>query len=118
MRRGGKFLLWILFGLLVVALVAFITQQLWNWLIPVLFGGPLLTFWQALGLLLLSKILFGGLAKRGFRGHHGEHSWKSRLHEKFSSLSPEEREALKRKMREKWCSFDRGTQSGETGSSD
>lgn len=100
MKRGGKILLWVLFGILVVALVTFVTQQLWNWLIPVLFGGPVITFWQMLGLLVLSKVLLGGFAK----GHHkGSHNWKMRAHNKFSSLSPDERESIKQKMWEKWC---------------
>lgn len=99
MKRGGKILLWILFGVLVVALVTYLTQQLWNWLIPELFGGPVITYWQMLGLIVLSKILLGGF--KG--GHKGGHSWKARAHEKFSRLSPDEREVLKQKMREKWC---------------
>lgn len=100
MKRGGRIFLWVLFGLLVLALLTFLTQQLWNWLVPDLFRGPVITFWQALGLLLLSKILFGGLGKGG---HSGPHSWKRRAHEKFSRMSPEEREALKQRMWEKWC---------------
>lgn len=100
MKRGGKILLWILFGILVVALVTYLTQQLWNWLIPVLFGGPVITFWQTFGLLVLSKILLGGFGKGP---HRGGHSWKSRAREKFSRLSPDERESLKQKMWQKWC---------------
>jgi|SRR5690606_26973399 len=100
MKRGGKILLWILFGILVVALVTFLTQQLWNWLIPALFSGPVLTFWQTLGLLLLSKILLGGFG----RGHHGGgNKWKMHAQRKFSRLSPDERESIKQKMWEKWC---------------
>lgn len=100
MKRGGRILLWILFGILVVALVTFVTQQLWNWLIPVLFSGPVLTFWQMLGLLVLSKILLGGFGK----GHHkGGHNWKMHARNKFSRLSPDERESIKQKMWEKWC---------------
>ena len=39
---------------------------LWNWLLPLLFGWHLITFWQALGLLALCRILFGGISGRGF----------------------------------------------------
>lgn len=100
MKRGGKILLWILFGILVVALVTFLTQQLWNWLIPTLFSGPVINFWQMLGLLVLSKILLGGFG----RGHHGGgHQWKMRAQKKFARLSPDERESIKQKMWEKWC---------------
>src|SRR5690606_24943290 len=101
MKRGGRILLWVMFGLLMLAVLTFVTQQLWNWLIPDLFGGPVLTFWQALGLLVLSKILLGGFAKGG----HREHSLKMKMKEELSRMSPEEREALKQRIREKWCHF-------------
>src|SRR5258706_1563168 len=55
-------------GILALALFVFIggevVKQLWNWLLPALFDLPRVTFWQALGLLSLSRILFGG-----FDGH-------------------------------------------------
>src|SRR5256885_1547800 len=58
---------WIWMGpLAILAMAAFviiggeIVMQLWNWLLPPLFGWRLITFWQALGLLLLCRILFGG----------------------------------------------------------
>ena len=46
---------------LFVALGGEIVRLLWNWLLPSLFGWPRITFWQALGLLALCRILFGGL---------------------------------------------------------
>lgn len=101
MKRGGRILLWVMFGLLMLAVLTFVTQQLWNWLIPDLFAGPVITFWQALGMLLLSKILLGGFARGGHRGH----SLKMKMKEKLSRMSPEEREALKQRIREKWCHF-------------
>src|SRR5579864_1699235 len=48
-----------------------IVLHLWNWLLPPLFGWHQITFWEALGLLLLCRILFGGF------GWHG--SGRSRL---------------------------------------
>jgi len=46
----------------IMALIVFIctlpTLWLWNWLIPVIFGLPCITFWQAFGLNLLTSILF------------------------------------------------------------
>ena len=66
---------------------------LWNSILPVVFGISTITFWQALGILVLSKILFGGFS--GGRGHHHSgYGWRGRdMH-----LNPEERE----KMREEW----------------
>jgi hypothetical protein len=107
MKRGVIFLKCAVAVLVAVFIFAWITYLLWNWLVPVLFNGPAISYWQALGLLVLTKILFFGLGGRnhGYRGHSGhQRYWKQRFYEKMSSLSPEEREAFKKKMREKWCS--------------
>ncbi len=92
---------WIAVGALFFALFGWITMLLWNWLVPALFNGPVIGFWQALGLLLLCKILFGGFGGKhgGGRGH-----WKHRYYEKLSRMTPEERERFKARMRDKWCS--------------
>ena len=50
-----------------IAVGGFVVQQLWNWLLPPLLDVPEVTFWQALGLLALCRILFGGFGKGG--GH-------------------------------------------------
>lgn len=55
------FLFFVVFGGVVV-------QWLWNWLVPDLFGLRAITVWEALGLLALSRILFGSFGGRG--GHH------------------------------------------------
>jgi hypothetical protein len=118
MRRG---IMWVLkcivFGVAMVALVGFVTTSLWNWLVPVLFAGPVITFWQAIGLLILSKIFFwsfGGHRHGGYRqGAPWKHYWK----QKMSSMSPEEREELKRKMKERWCRWDDSASRGKSESS-
>lgn len=47
-------------GIVVVSIIlAFPTQLLWNWLMPILFGIKKITLIQALGVNLLSEILFG-----------------------------------------------------------
>ena len=53
---------------LFIALGGEIVMQLWNWLLPSLFGWRQITFWQALGILVLCRILFGGLGGHGGRG--------------------------------------------------
>ena len=45
-----------------------IVLHLWNWLLPPLFGFRQINFWQALGLLLLCRILFGGLGRHSYYG--------------------------------------------------
>ncbi|MGA3190308.1 MAG: hypothetical protein ABSF22_24650 [Bryobacteraceae bacterium] len=72
-----------------------IVMMLWNWLVPALFGGRLITFWQALGVLVLSKILFGGF----HRGHGFGGRGRVRLIDKWERMTPEEREKFKAGMR-------------------
>ena len=43
----------------------FVVQLLWNWLLPPILGVREVTFWQALGLLALCRILFGGFGHNG-----------------------------------------------------
>ena len=78
--------------LALVAVLSFAVMLLWNSLVPELFHGPPLQFWQALGLLLLSRILFGGL--RGRAGWHGH--WRQRMwRERWESMTAEERAQLR-----------------------
>src|SRR2546430_618515 len=60
--------------IVVAGVVGFVVMRLWNWLVPALFGGPLLGYWEALGLLVLARLLFGGMRYGRGRGPWG-HSW-------------------------------------------
>lgn len=86
------------------ALVVFgwVTLHLWNWLMPAIFGLHTITFVQALGLLVLSHILFGG-----FHGHgRGRRRWRGRMDDRWAQMTPEERERLRAGMRGRWgCGF-------------
>lgn len=75
----------------VLALLSLAVMLLWNSLVPELFRGPRLEYWQALGLLLLSRILFGGLRGRGWHGHWRQRMWR----ERWENMTPEEREHLR-----------------------
>jgi membrane-bound ClpP family serine protease len=80
------------FGILGVAFVIaviFGVQALWNWLIPELFNGPVLTYWQTAGLFLLSKILLTGVAP-GSSEHQGKKEWKKKYGDKFRSSCRDE----------------------------
>ena len=66
MVRAPRFLL---IGALFVAVAGFVVMSLWNGLMPAIFGLPPIGFWQAMGLLILSKILFGGF-RGGRPGRH------------------------------------------------
>jgi len=85
----------VLIGLIAVAVFALVVFQLWNWLMPRLFGLHVITYWQALGLLVLSKILLGGF--RG-RPHFGS-PWRHRLWERWQQMTPEEREKFRAGLR-------------------
>lgn len=79
-----------------VAVLGLAVMLLWNWLIPVLFVGvPQVGFWQALGILALSKLLFGG-----FRGG-GHEYWRERR-QRWAKLSPAERQQLKARWGGRW----------------
>ena len=89
--------------LLAIAAFVYVTMSLWNWLVPDLFHGPELTFWQTFGLLVLSKIIFSGFGKRS-HGHYGG-PWKPYWKQRWSNMSDEDRERFKQKMKEKWCGW-------------
>lgn len=92
----------VLFAPLLIALLGFVVMSLWNWLTPTLFGWHPITFWQAVGILILSKILFGGL--RGGSGRHNM-SWRNRMKERWEHMTPEEREKFRQGMGGRCGSF-------------
>ncbi len=102
MRHKAKFILWPILFLAAIAAMSAIVMLLWNAIVPALFTTvPAINYLQALGLLVLCRILFGGL-----RGHGG---WRGRLHghrhghghgherwAKWQAMTPEEREQFHR----------------------
>jgi hypothetical protein len=78
------------FAIIALAVLSWVVMLLWNALLPGLFGAPPLRYLQAAGLLVLSRVLVGGL-----RGHHGH--WRHRWRERWESLTPQERERLREK---------------------
>ena len=80
-----------------------VVMLLWNWLAPALFGLRLITFWQALGLLALCRILFGGFglgggghrnSRRRMEGRIRERV-RERMDERWEQMTPEERERFR-----------------------
>ena len=91
MRRVKKILVIGAIAIFAALVMGFIVMTLWNWLAPEVFGFHEITFGQALGLLILCKILFGG-----FRGRsHCGGSWKRRMSERWQQMTPEEREKFR-----------------------
>src|SRR5262245_41546594 len=80
-----------------------VVMLLWNWLAPPAFGLPLLSFWQALALLALCRILFGGFGFHGgrqpiYRGRMAErmaNRMADRFAERWQNMTPEERERFR-----------------------
>lgn len=67
MKKGKWVVKFIVLGIVALTVIGLVTQLLWNWLVPALFSGPVITYWQALGLLVLSRILFWGFGRGGSR---------------------------------------------------
>jgi len=70
--------------------------QLWNLLMPDLFGLHTINFWQALGLIALSWILFGGLGRFRMPGYSS--NWRQRMAERYERMTPEQREELRKAL--------------------
>lgn len=86
-----------------IALFVYVTMVLWNLLLPEIFGLATINYWQAAGLLILTRLLFGF-------GHHRSKNWggprmDSDFRNKIKNMSPEERKEFFKKMhynREMW----------------
>jgi hypothetical protein len=90
--------LFALLALVVLALLGWVVMSLWNWLLPALFGWKMIGYWQALGLIVLCRLLFGGFG--GQRGHHGYFGRRAR--ERWELMTPEERERFRHGMKTCW----------------
>jgi len=92
MRRKWIFLapVAILGILLFIAIGGEVVRLLWNWLVPAIFGWRPITFWQALGLLALCRILFGGHGYHRRRGYTPEQRERFRqgMHRRFGFNPP------------------------------
>lgn len=94
MRNLFKVIKFLIFAVVFLLIGGLITMYLWNWLVPELFQGPVITFWQTIGLLILSKILFGGFGRGGWcrdKRRDKCRSWK----EKMKGMSEEEKQHFK-----------------------
>ena len=96
-RVGGVFMF-----LAVTAAAAAVVMLLWNWIIPAVTGWSTLTYWYALGLMVLCRLLFGGMG-RMHPGHcgggHGNREHFRKMHRHMHQMSRDERrEFIRRRM--------------------
>ncbi|WP_339711462.1 hypothetical protein [uncultured Kriegella sp.] len=72
----------ILFAIVAVIIFALLLgygiMWLWNWLMPGIFGLKTIDYWQAVGMLVLAKILFGGLGNHSSKKSKGKKSGRCR----------------------------------------
>jgi hypothetical protein len=89
-----------LIGLLVLAgmaLLIWVVMLLWNAILPDVLGVTTITYWQALGIFILSKILFGG-----FKGGPSKHKgFRNKFKNKFASMTDVEKESFKEEWKAK-----------------
>ncbi|WP_208394681.1 hypothetical protein [Mucilaginibacter gilvus] len=104
--KNRKKLFLIPFGIAaILALVSYVVMQLWNHLLPEILHVGAITFWQAMGIFILSKILFGF----GGKGGPGGAPWmrrKQMMEERFRGMSPEERDHFKAQWKDR-CGWGR-----------
>ncbi len=110
------FFMFIILAPLFIALYALAVQYLWNWLLPDILGATEISFWQAMGLIALSKLLFGfggGMGRKKHKCHYKSHSWKSKMKAKFDNMTEEEKAQCCEgwdKMKSSWKSEEEDTE--------
>ncbi len=98
-KKRAPFMILFIIGFAVV--LSFLVMWLWNKVLVPVTGINTVDFWQAAGLLLLSRILFGGFKGGPWKGGPGKHGGPSRWKEKWKSMSEEEKEQLKAKWKDR-----------------
>ncbi len=93
-RRISRVLKVVAIVIVAFAVFGFVVTQLWNYLMPGLFGLHAITFWQAVGLMVLGRLLFGG-----FRPGRGGFGWRGEMKRRWEQMTPEEREKFREGMR-------------------
>jgi hypothetical protein len=88
-----------------------VVMHLWNWLLPMLFGWRTITFWQAMGLLVLCRMLFGGFGGSGSGGPKGRRP----SHDRWERMTAEERERFRQKMGGRCANFEAPGEAKEQG---
>jgi hypothetical protein len=96
----------LMFVVVASVVFGFVIKYLWNWLMPGVFGLHAITYWQAVGLFVLSKILLGGFHRNG-GGRGRNRGWKRHMERRFAKMSTEDREKFRAGMRGRGCHWTR-----------
>ena len=96
-RVARKFAVNLVILLSLVAVLGVVVMLLWNALVPELFGGPTLNYWQAAGVLLLSHILLRGTPYYGVRARRSARC-RERMRARWAQMTSEERAAVNNEL--------------------
>lgn len=77
--------------LIAIGIFALVTMWLWNALIPDIFGLPEIGYFQALGLLILTRLFFGGFGVLRDMSHFMAHREREAIFDSWHSMSAGQR---------------------------
>jgi len=103
-RIVGTIVKVLIFLIIAIAVFGNVVHYLWNWLMPMIFHLPAITFWQSVGILALGWMLFGGLrggGRHGWAYRGGGGPWVRRMQGRWERMTPEEREKFREWMRDR-----------------
>lgn len=92
-----------------IALFGLLTMHLWNALMPGLFGLSQISFLQAMGLLILSRLLFGGFGVIRDLGHFAARNERRAIMESWHAMTPEQRAQCMAKARSRFHAHEERT---------
>jgi ABC-type multidrug transport system fused ATPase/permease subunit len=95
-KYGAKYIFWFL---VMIAIFTAVIMLLWNWLVPNLFGGKMINYWQAMGLLVLTRMLTG-------LGKTGSQHLRYKMGRGWYNMPEDEKERLREKFKDRWCRSD------------
>ena len=98
----GRFIFIPLAAAAFLSITGLVVMNLWNYLLPSILHVGMITFWQALGIFILCKILFG-FGRGGQRMGGGAPWMRRKMEERFKNMSPDEKEKFKARMSDKMC---------------
>ena len=98
----GRFIFFPLAAAAFLSIIGLVVMNLWNYLLPAIIHVSAITFWQAIGIFILCKILFG-FGRKGHRMHGGAPWMRRKWEDRFKNMTPEERENFKAQMESRMC---------------